>query len=103
MSQHQVSRHASSLDESSRRESSPAEVVLYRMKLPDHECPYGLAAKRMLEDAAVPFDDRLLTSRQEVDAFEAEFGVDTTPQLFIDGERIGGSEEIAAYLETAPL
>jgi glutaredoxin 3 len=71
------------------------------MKLPDHECPYGLLAKRMLEDANIPFEDRLLTSRDEVDAFQEEHGVDTTPQVFIDDERIGGSEELAAYLETA--
>jgi len=80
---------------------SQRKAVLYRMKLRDHECPYGLLAKRMLEDAGIPFDDRLLTSREEVDAFEAEHGVDTTPQVFIDGERIGGSEELASYLETA--
>jgi glutaredoxin-related protein len=24
----------------------------------------------------------------------------TTPQVFIDGERIGGSEELASYLES---
>jgi glutaredoxin len=69
------------------------------MKLPEHECPYGLRAKTMLEDAGIPFEDRLLTSREEVDAFEAEQGVDTTPQIFVDGQRIGGSEELARYLE----
>jgi len=77
------------------------EIILYRMKLPDHECPYGLLAKRMLEDANMDFDDRLLTSRDEVDAFKEEHAVDTTPQIFIDGERIGGSEELASYLETS--
>ena len=76
-------------------------ATLYRMKLPDHECPYGLLARRMLEDAGIPFDDRLLTSREEVDSFMDEQGVDTTPQIFIDDERIGGSEELASYLETA--
>jgi glutaredoxin 3 len=80
---------------------SQRNAVLYRMKLPDHECPYGLLAKRMLEDSGIAFEDRLLTSRDEVDAFQAEQGVDTTPQIFIDGERIGGSEELAEYLETA--
>ena len=74
-------------------------IILYRMKLPDHECPYGLLAKRMLEDAGISFDDRLLTSREQVDEFQAEHGVDTTPQVFIDGKRIGGSEDLAAYLE----
>ena len=55
----------------------------------------------MLEDAGLPFEDHLLTSREEVDAFKAEHGVATTPQIFIDGERIGGSEELAQFLEVA--
>ncbi len=76
------------------------KVVLFRMKLPDHECPYGLLAKRMLEDSGMDFEDRLLTSRDQVDAFKDEHHVDTTPQVFIDGERIGGSEELASWLET---
>jgi glutaredoxin len=80
---------------------SQRKIVLVRMKLPDHECPYGLRAKSMLEEAGLEFEDRLLTSREEVDAFEEEQGVETTPQIFVDGERIGGSEELEAYLESA--
>ena len=80
---------------------SQRKIVLVRMKLPDHECPYGVRAKSMLEDAGLDFEDRVLTSRDEVDTFQEEQGVDTTPQIFIDGERIGGSEELEAYLETA--
>lgn len=76
-------------------------VVLYRMVLPDHVCPYGLLAKRMLDDAGIDFDDQLLTSREEVEAYMEKEGVATTPQIFIDGERIGGSEELADYLERA--
>jgi glutaredoxin len=71
------------------------------MKLSDHECPYGLLAKRMLEDAGFEIDEHLLTTRDEVDAFQHEHGVATTPQVFIDGKRIGGSEELASYLEKA--
>lgn len=77
------------------------DIVLYRMVLPDHVCPYGLLAKRMLDDAGLPFEDHLLTSRDEVDAFKAEHDVATTPQVFIDGKRIGGSEELARFLEMA--
>ena len=80
---------------------SQRRVILYRMKLPEHECPYGLRAKQLLEDAGIDFEDRLLTSRDAVDAFQAEQGVSTTPQLFVDGERIGGSEELASWLETS--
>lgn len=80
---------------------SQRRVILYRMKLPEHECPYGLRAKQLLEDARIDFEDRLLTSRDEVDSFKDELGVDTTPQVFVDGERIGGSEELASWLETS--
>jgi glutaredoxin len=80
---------------------SQRKIVLYRMKLPEHECPYGLSARQMLEQSGVDFEDRLLTSRDEVDAFEDEHGVDTTPQVFVNGERIGGSEELASWLETS--
>jgi Glutaredoxin and related proteins len=81
---------------------SQRTATLYRMKLPTHECPYGLLARRMLEDAGYEIDEHLLTSREEVDAFQAEQGVSTTPQILIDGERIGGSEELAEYLDRVP-
>jgi glutaredoxin 3 len=78
------------------------EAILYRMKLATHECPYGLLARRMLEDAGYAIEEHLLTSRDQVDAFQAQEGVSTTPQIFISGERVGGSEELAAYLEQLP-
>src|SRR4051812_1543415 len=84
------------------RAMSQRTAILYRMKLPDHECPYGLLARRMLEDAGFEIDEHLLGTREEVDAFQAEQGVSTTPQIFVDGERIGGSEELASYLDKVP-
>ena len=78
-----------------------ADRKLYRMKLPDHECPFGLLAKRMLDDSGLDYEEHVLTSREEVDAFKSEHGVSTTPQFFADGERIGGSEDVARYLESA--
>ena len=75
-------------------------ATLYRMKLPTHECPFGLIAKRMLEDSGLDFEEQLLATREEVDAFKAEHQVATTPQVFVDGKRIGGSEELARYLQT---
>jgi len=80
---------------------SKRTATLYRMKLPDHECPYGLLAKRMLEDAGFDIEDRLLTSRDQVEDFKTKQGVVTTPVIFIDDERIDGSEALASYLETA--
>jgi len=78
---------------------SQRKATLYRMKLPTHECPYGLLARRMLDDAGFQIDEHLLTTREEVDAFQAEQGVTTTPVIFIDGKRIDSSDELAEYLE----
>lgn len=77
------------------------EATLYRMVLPDHICPFGVRAKQMLEAAGYTIDERILASRGAVDAFEQEQGVQTTPQVFIDGERIGGSDALERYLAAA--
>ena len=77
------------------------KAVLYRMALPTHECPYGLRSKQMLEDAGFEVEEHLLTSREQVDAFKADHGLDTTPLIIIDGEAIGGSTDLASYLENA--
>ncbi|RXD05528.1 glutaredoxin [Sphingomonas sp. UV9] len=72
-------------------------AILYRMILFDHVCPFGVRAKAMLEDRGFAIEDRILRSREEVDAFKAEHGVATTPQVFIDDERIGGSDDLERY------
>lgn len=71
------------------------------MVLPDHTCPFGVRAKQMLESAGYEVDDRILGSRQEVDALKAKYGVQTTPQIFIDDERIGGSDDLERVLNFA--
>jgi glutaredoxin 3 len=76
-------------------------ATLYRMILPDHTCPFGVRAKQMLEQAGYQVDDRILSTRDEVEAFKDEQGVDTTPQVFINGERIGGSDDLEEYLQAA--
>ena len=73
-------------------------AILYRMVLPEHTCPYGVRAKQMLEEAGFKVEDRILNSREEVESFKNEQGVDTTPQVFIAEERIGGSDELEDYL-----
>ncbi len=74
------------------------DAVLYRMILPDHTCPFGVRAKALLEDAGYRVDDRILSTRSEVDRYEREEGVDTTPQVFIGGERIGGCDALERHL-----
>ncbi|MBU2135092.1 MAG: glutaredoxin [Alphaproteobacteria bacterium] len=68
------------------------------MVMADHVCPYGLKARHLLRSRGYQVDDRWLTSREETDAFKAQHGVATTPQVFIAGERIGGHDDLRRHL-----
>jgi glutaredoxin len=72
-------------------------ATLYRMVMPKHLCPYGLKARDLLRRQGYEVEDRLLTTRAGIDAFKAEHQVDTTPQTFIDGKRIGGYDELRRF------
>lgn len=74
------------------------QAVLYRMVLPDHVCPFGLKALRLLEQGGFEVDDRVLASREQVDAFKAEQGIETTPLVFVGDERIGGADALQDWL-----
>jgi glutaredoxin 3 len=77
-------------------------ATLVRMVLPEHSCPYGVRAKQLLEEHGFEVEERILGTRDEVEDFKREQGVDTTPQIFIVGERIGGSDALERYLADAP-
>ncbi|MBB3911140.1 glutaredoxin domain-containing protein [Sphingomonas desiccabilis] len=81
--------------------STQRKATLYRMVLPEHTCPFGVRAKAMLEAAGYEVEDHLLRSREEVDRYQEEQGVSTTPQVFIDGERIGGSDDLERFLASS--
>ena len=68
------------------------------MVLSDHECPFGRRAREMLEAAGYEIDEHILQTRQEVEAYKGAEGVSTTPQVFVGGERVGGSDDLEAYL-----
>jgi len=71
---------------------------LYRMVMEQHICPYGLKSKYLLERQGFTVEDHHLTTRAETDAFKAEHDVATTPQTFIDGERVGGYDQLRVAL-----
>jgi glutaredoxin len=81
--------------------NSPAaakKAVIYRMAMPSHTCPYGLKALHLLKRSGFEVDDRHLETREQTDAFKAEHGVATTPQIFIGGKRIGGYDDLRRFL-----
>jgi glutaredoxin len=72
-------------------------ATLYRMVMPNHTCPYGLKARDLLQRRGFAVEDHHLTTRAETDAFKAEHDVKTTPQVFIDGQRIGGYTDLRKH------
>tara|TARA_R110001599_G_scaffold325211_2_gene537305 strand:+ start:1889 stop:2605 length:717 start_codon:yes stop_codon:yes gene_type:complete len=68
------------------------------MKTPEHMCPFGLKTVDLLKRKGFKVDDNLLTSREEIDAFKEQENVDTTPQVYLGDERIGGYEELREHL-----
>ncbi len=74
------------------------QATLYRMVMPGHLCPYGLKAHHLLRRHGYTVDDHWLTTRAEADAFKAAHEVRTTPQVFIDGQRIGGYDDLRRHL-----
>ena len=77
------------------------KAVLYRMKTPEHTCPYGLKAKDLLERKGFEVEDHWLTTRYEIDRFKDEHGVKSTPQTFINGERVGGFDDLQRHFGKA--
>ena len=73
------------------------QAILYRMVMEDHVCPYGLKAKDLLERKGFNVEDHHLKTREDTDAFQEKHGVDTTPQTWINGKRIGGYDELREY------
>lgn len=72
-------------------------VRVYRMSMPEHECPWGLKAINLLNEQGIEFEDHKLRSKKEVEAFKAKHNVPTTPQIFFGNERIGGYTNLADY------
>lgn len=77
---------------------APKTASLYRMVMPDHICPFGIKSRWLLRRHGYAVDDHWLRTRAETDAFKAEHGVETTPQTFIDGRRIGGHDDLRRFL-----
>lgn len=64
--------------------------------------PVWFEIEDLLERQGFQVEDHPLESREETDAFMKKHGVETTPQTFIGGERIGGYEELRVFFELDP-
>ena len=61
-------------------------------------CPFCAAAKASLREAGIDYEEIVLGQDASTRSLRALSGVDTVPQVFIGGRRIGGSEALQEYL-----
>ena len=61
-------------------------------------CPFCVRAKGLLRDAGVDYDELVLNRDFSEVTLRAVAGASTVPQVFINGEHVGGSERLEEYL-----
>lgn len=71
---------------------------IHRLATPEHLCPYGLKARDLLRRHGFQVLDHPFETREQAEQFKREHSVKTTPQIFIEGERIGGYDALRKYL-----
>jgi glutaredoxin-like protein len=73
----------------------PPAVVLFTRP----GCPYCARAKGLLRDRGIEFEEISVGEVVSPRAVRAAAGVDSVPQVFVNGERVGGSDDLARWLE----
>jgi glutaredoxin-like protein len=74
--------------------AAPMDVTVFSRE----GCPFCVRAKGMLRDAGIEFEELVLNRDYSESTIRAVSGESTVPQVFINGEYIGGSEAVEAYL-----
>ena len=78
-----------------------AQVELYTTPF----CPYCVRARALLDRKGVAFTDIYITEEpgRRAEMVRRAEGRTSVPQIFIDGEHIGGSDELVALDRTGEL
>jgi len=61
-------------------------------------CPFCARAKALLKEHGLDFEEIVLGKEVTTRSLQAVTGATTVPQVYIDGQLVGGSEALAAYL-----
>jgi glutaredoxin-like protein len=75
--------------------TAPASVSI----LTRDGCPYCEAAKKMLKEAGYSYEELSLNKDYTDRSLRAISGNDSVPQIFINGDAIGGSSDLAKWLK----
>ena len=75
--------------------SPPARITLFSKP----GCPHCARARKMLRDRSLSFEEIELGSNGvSYSSLQAVTGRGTTPQVYIDGQHIGGADDLATWL-----
>ena len=77
--------------------SKPLDVAVFSRE----GCPYCVRAKGLLHDTGIRFEELVLNQDYTEATLRALSGRFTVPQVFINGDYIGGSEALEQYLNKA--
>ncbi|HEY5789259.1 MAG TPA: glutathione peroxidase [Gammaproteobacteria bacterium] len=75
--------------------AKPLDVTVFTRK----GCAYCARAKGMLADAGITYEELVLNQDYTERSLRAVAGATTVPQVFVNGEQIGGSEAVEAWLQ----
>ncbi|MDH5353142.1 MAG: glutathione peroxidase [Gammaproteobacteria bacterium] len=75
----------------------PEDVTIFTRE----GCEYCVRAKGLLRDAGLEFEELVLNRDYTEATVRAVSGMSTVPQVFINGDLIGGSESLEAHLKQA--
>lgn len=78
------------------------KAEIYRMVTPDHLCPWGIKTLDLLKRHNFEVTDHHLKSMEASQQYKEDHDVDETPQIFIEGKRIGGYDALREHLGLAP-
>lgn len=76
-----------------------ANIIVYTTDY----CPYCTRAKELLKSKDLAFEEKMLSTREEIDALKKKTGMMTVPQIFIDDNLIGGFTELSALEQKGGL
>ncbi len=69
-----------------------AEVIMYSTRF----CPYCMRARRLLKNKKIIFEEILIGSNRSLrQEMEQKSGRTSVPQIFINGQAIGGYDDMA--------
>ena len=78
------------------------KATIDRMVTPKHICPWGIKAYDLLKRNGYEITDNHIETKEANKAYKEKNGVDETPQIFIEGERIGGYDQLREHLGLGP-